>query len=146
MKQDITSNTRVTFLFAKIRKIDLEALNLLAGNTESILCSCSYCEEDGKHRVDYDVLNRESLFDRSIFSVEDFAASCIELFDVIDKYNLNLANVKMETQYIFVSQRCYQFVYIPIQRKKQISNKKFLIKILTKFKKRNTGEIGRAHV
>lgn len=135
MIQNTGANNIITFMFSRMNAIDLEALNLLAGQTERVLSSCRYCEYNRKHRLDYDVLSSNNLhLHRDLFSLENFIQACLELFAVVDKYHLNLANIKVKSQYIFENQEGYQFLYLPIHTKKKSNKKKFMVKLLGQFK------------
>lgn len=135
MIQNINANNQISFLLSKKNSIDLEALNLLAGNTEQILSSCSYCEDNRKHRLDYNAWLPSNLYlNRETFLLEKFIQSCLNIFEVVEKYRLNLANIKIDSHYIFTEQEGFQFLYLPVLVKRKINKKKFVIKIFTQFK------------
>lgn len=138
MIHNIVSNNQISFLFSKTNSIDLEALNLLAGKTEPILCGCAYCEDNGKHRLNYDVRLPSNLYlQRESFLLEKFIQACLEMFEVVDKHSLNLANIRIESRYIFAEQDRYQFLYLPVFSQKKANKKKIVIKFLTQFKDRD---------
>lgn len=143
MIENISSNNKISFLLSKTNAIDLEALNLLAGKKEHIFCGCAYCEQNGKHRLDYEVCLSDNLYiQRDSFLLERFIQACLELIEAADKYNLNLVNFKIESKYIFKEHDRYQFIYIPILVKKTITKKKFVEKLFTQFKDRDLGVAG----
>lgn len=138
MMRNINSNKTISFLFPKTISIDLEGLNLLAGKTESILCGCSYCEYNGKHRLDYDLESLENLhLHGETFSLEMFIQACLEMFSVLDRHNLNIVNIKTENQYLFKGQDKYQFLYVPLIKKRKITKRKFVLKLFAQFKNKD---------
>lgn len=138
MIQNINKNNKISFLFSKSKSIDLDALNLLAGESEQILCCCSYYEYDGRHRLDYDVWVPNNMYlQKDSFELGNLFCACLALFEVTDKYKLNLANFKIQSKYIFNDKDKYQFIYIPVVTKKQISKKAFIIKLLLQFRKKD---------
>ena len=138
MRQNMNSNNGVSILLSKRNAIDLEALNLLAGKSERILCSCSYCEKMGKHRLDYESQLSNSLYlQKEGFLLEEFIYECIELLQMSEKYKLNLENFKIDLKSIFNGDDGYQFLYIPVVNKKTMGNKKFIVKLLAAVKNKD---------
>lgn len=138
MIQNVNSNNKISFLLPKRYSIDIEALNLLASKTEYMLCSCAYCEQSGKHRLDYDVLLPNNLYlQKESFSLEEFIRECMKLFEIVQQRKLNLANFSLGLQYIFNEQGKYRFIYIPIHSKKAASQKKVIINLLKQLKSRD---------
>lgn len=136
MIRNVSENNKISFLLSKANDIDLEALNVLASGTEQFFCCCNYCEYKGKHRLNYDVLLPNNMYlQKEIFVLENFICTCLELLEAIDRYNLNLANLKTEAKFIFKNNENYQFIYIPVITKKKISKKNFITKIFSQFKK-----------
>lgn len=134
MIHNICSNNQISFLLSKHNSIDLEALNMIAGKTEQILCSCSYCEHNGKHKLDYDVcLSNNMCLQSSSFLMENLVGACLDIFDMVERCNLNLVNFRTNKKFIFKNDEIYQFIYIPLLAKKTISKKKFVVKLFAQF-------------
>lgn len=143
MIQNVSENNKISFLLSKTNTIDLEALNLLAGGTEQVFCCCNYCEYNGKHRLNYDVwLPNNMYLQKETFVLENFIHACLELFEVIDRYSLNLADIKTESKFIFKDDVKYRFIYIPVITKKKITKKKFIVKMFSDLKKVDTRLVG----
>ena len=142
MIQKVIDN-KISILLSKANTIDLEALNLLAVGTEKIFCCCDYCEYNEKHKLNYDIgMSNDICLQKNIFVLEDFISACLELFEVIDRHSLNLANLKIEAKYIFKNNATYQYIYIPIITKKRISKNEFVVKVLSQFKKTDRRIVG----
>lgn len=124
-------------------EIDLDALNLIFSGSEQELCTASYSEKNGKHILTYYASENESLLSQMArFDLENFLTLLRELLAIVkiaDSYSLALNNFKFQINYIFCSDSRYQFVYIPLREKKNISINKTLFALLNSIKIKNEG-------
>lgn len=139
MVQKVSSNEKISFAFSKANAIDIEALNIVAGQSEQIFCGCTYSEANGKHHLEYNVCLANNLYLlKDSFVLEVFLQQCLQLYEVIKKYGMNLTNVQDNVQHMYRTERGYGFIYIPIVTKKSINYKKFIIKVLAQLKNKDT--------
>lgn len=138
MIRNISSGNKVIFQFSKRFVVDLDALNVVAGKKEHILCPCSYSEQNGKHRIEFEVCAVGNLLEKKELLIpEEFVQSCLKLLEVAQKYDLNLLNFQIKSQYIFKMQEGYQFIYLPVCNKREITYKRFTEKLLRHFKRKD---------
>ena len=125
----------ISFLFARTAKIDIKALTVLRENSEKVLCKCVYFEEKGKHKLDYNIHLSENLeLQRHEFILEEFVTDLLHLFDVMEKHKWNFANLEVRLQHILKTAEGYQYIYLPIIKKKTTSAKKVTLNLLKQLK------------
>ena len=124
----------VTIVCNEKKEVDLDALNLLASNSESLLCQCSYKNENKHHHFIYktqDMMPLAALQAGISFeNIIDLLSDTSDMLDKIDENNLILDNVKNSKEYVFKSDEGYCFVYIPLVHKKHLTVRDYVLKLL----------------
>lgn len=117
----------ITFFISKMKKINLDALNLVAIKDESILCSCSYCEVKKWHCITYYApWQKQQCTENEKVIIQ----AILEILDVIQKHHLQMANFILRKDSIFVGETIKQFLYLPLITKKTMSCRKFVLQIM----------------
>lgn len=137
---------RISFLFTRMAKIDINAVKMLENHNETVLCKCTYCEQNGKHRLDYEADLSQSLEVRKQdFILEEFVSSLLELFDLVEQHTWNFSNIEVRLRHIFKMSEGYQFIYIPTVKTKHTSKKKIALNLLKQLKSEDTRIPGMLH-
>lgn len=117
------------------KDVDLDALNLLASGALPELCSCSYKNENKHHLFIYNTNDLISLTylqaGLSFEDVLDILSSAVNMIQSLTENHLLLDNVKNAKEYIFKDEGIFKFIYIPIACKAHLSNRDFILKLLS---------------
>lgn len=118
----------------KFKKIDLDALNFLASYDGKFLCRCQYKEVKGQHSFSYEIETLESLNSlKNNLAFEDFVEiidAALKVSDLVRNNQLVLGNISLDGDRIFRISDEYKFLYIPVESKKDISIRKFILKLI----------------
>lgn len=118
------------------KEIDLDALNFLASSDGEILSKCSYYAEKQQHHICYQVDKTSFVNIKTVKLGEEelprLMRDSLKVIEIVSKYNLNLGNVLVSKSDLYRNKDGFIFFYLPIERKKNILFKDFLIQILKK--------------
>lgn len=134
MTESVVLSGSIVCTCSLIKKIDLDALNLLASGCCERLCACSYQEINRHHNFFYalegavpiSVTNMQNRFE----DIAGLLASCMEMIAEVRRNNLALENVHLSKDHIFISSTGYKFIYMPIMHKSNLDAKHFLHKVI----------------
>ncbi len=122
-------------------KVDLDALNLIATGNNDAFLKCTYKEERKRHMFTYiaeDGFTSKNVFTQSSF--EDtllFLTSVYELIGIAADNNLSLKNINLSSEGVLRNNNNFKFIYYPIEIKKSLSKKEFVLKSISQIKCRD---------
>ena len=115
-------------------EMDLDALNSLAAVENNLLCPCSYQAMGRKHNLIYQfhgpTLTSIASQKMNYMNFCRLLKAGIELVDYLQTKNMYLKNIQIKGKDIFYEIEQFQFVYLPVQQSKDISIKKFFLKLV----------------
>lgn len=118
------------------KEIDLDALNFLASNDGEILCKCSYYAEKQQHNICYQIDKTSFVNIKTVKLGEEelprLMRDSLKVIEIISKNNLNLGNVLVSKSDLYRNKDGFIFFYLPIEKKKNVLFKDFVIQILKK--------------
>ncbi len=113
------------------KNLNHEALNILVGGIEQPFLKCNYEFTHGKHQFCYETIGAMPLCGAiNVLGVATVAEQLCMLIQYVQRHQLHLSNIVLRKKHLFMQDRNFKFVYLPVAENEYMDVEEFVGRFL----------------